>query len=97
MGNTATSKETIVSKSLRLQKSRRAINVSLAWLVATSFSVGFAALALVAGGEGSAFPPLFRVAIGIVQVTAFIGCIFVFVNTVISHFELLAEPNDSPE
>ena len=85
-----------VCKSVRIQKSRQAINRSLALLLLTTFVVLLAALATLEGRTGF-FPLAIIIPTRIVNVATFIWSIFHFVNTVISHLELLAEPNDSPE
>lgn len=101
MENTSSSLKSIVRKDFRLQKSRRAINVSLALLLFVGFAFALSVLAfvltLINGAGNSLFPAPFLIVVRIVQFATFIWSIFYFVNTSISHFELLAEPNDSPE
>jgi len=97
MGNTTASTETVVSKSDRLQKSRRAINVSLALLILFGFAFALSMVALIIGAHSYVFSVPVLIVIRVVQSVTFIWSIFHFVNTVISHFELLAEPNDSTE
>ena len=97
MGNTTASKEIVVSKSDRLQESRQAINVSLALLILFGFMFAFSMVALFIGEHSYVFSGPVLIVIRVVQSITFIWSIFHFVNTVISHFELLAEPNDSSE
>ena len=97
MGNTTASTETVVSKSDRLQESRQAINVSLALLILFGFMFALSMVALFIGEHSYVFSEPILIVIRIVQFLSFIWGIFYFVNKVISHFELLAEPNDSTE
>ena len=97
MGNTAASTETVVSKSDRLQKSRRSINVTLAALLLFGFGSAFSVLTLIVLGEHTNVPALVMIALRLVMFTSFIWAIFHFVYMVLYHLELLAEPNDSTE